>query len=71
MSLIDIALEAAGSDSSLVRKAISRIAVNQLASSTAARPRPFSLWSNVAKPVDPNIQGPVSDYTSWPSLTDR
>jgi prostaglandin-endoperoxide synthase 2 len=71
MSLIDIALEAAGSDSSLLRRTISKIAVDKLAASTNARPLPFSLWSAVPKPADPATQGPVSDYTSWPGLTDR
>lgn len=71
MSLIDIALEAAGSDSSLIRKSISRLAVDHLASSTPPRPHPFSLWSHIAKPAAANMQGPVSDYTSWPGLTDR
>lgn len=71
MSLIDIALEAAGSDSSLIRRTISRIAIDKLAQSTRARPLPFSLWSEAPKPADPNVAGPVSDYTSWPGLTDR
>ncbi|MEP6501943.1 MAG: peroxidase family protein [Betaproteobacteria bacterium] len=71
MSLIDIALEAAGSDSSLLRRTISKIAVDKLASSTSPRPLPFSLWSPVPKPADPATQGPVCDYTSWPGLTDR
>ncbi len=71
MSLIDIALEAAGSGSSLIRRTISKIAIDRLATSTAARPLPFSLWSAVPKPADPATQGPVNDYTSWPGLTDR
>lgn len=71
MSLIDIALEAAGTDSSVIRRCISRLAIEKLASSTLSRPLPYSLWSAVPKPADPNVQGPVSDYTSWPGLTDR
>jgi prostaglandin-endoperoxide synthase 2 len=71
MSLIDIALEAAGSDSSLVRKSLSKLAIDHLASSTTPRPHPFSLWSAIPKPADPDVAGPVSDYTSWPGLTDR
>ena len=49
---------------------INRSITNLLASSTTARPRPFSLWSPVAV-VKGGPNGPVSDYTSWPSLTDR
>ena len=71
MSLIDIALEAAGSSSSLIRRTISKIAIERLATSTTARPLPFSLWSAEPKPAAPGVQGPVSDYTSWPGLTDR
>ena len=49
---------------------INRSITNQLASSTTPRPRPFSLWSPVAA-VEGGASGPVSDYTSWPALTDR
>ena len=42
---------------------ISRFAINRIVNSTPPRPRPFSLWSE-----SPDV---VSDYTSWPSLTDR
>lgn len=49
---------------------INRSITNLLASSTTPRPRPFSLWSPV--PVAAGASsGPVSDYTSWPALTDR
>lgn len=71
MSLLDIALQGAGSNTSEIRKAICRIAVDRLASSTVPRPLPLSLWSSVDKPDDPNCQGPVCDYTTWPGLTDR
>lgn len=71
MSIVDIALEAAGTDSSVIRRCISRLAIEKLASATLSRPLPYSLWSAVPKPADPNVQGPVSDYTSWPGLTDR
>lgn len=53
----------------LLGNVISRLAINHVASSTAPRPRAFSLWSHL--PVDANGLGPVSDYTSWPALTDR
>jgi prostaglandin-endoperoxide synthase 2 len=49
---------------------INRFATNLIASSTTPRPRPFSLWSAVPAPGD-RSNGPITDYTSWPSLTDR
>ena len=42
---------------------INRIAINYIVNSTLPRPRPYSLWSEAP--------GAVSDYVSWPSLTDR
>jgi prostaglandin-endoperoxide synthase 2 len=49
---------------------ISRIAINHFAGSTHPRPRPFSLWS--AQPsTDPTSPEYITDYTSWPSLTNR
>ncbi len=39
-----------------LRTALSRALINQYCSATSPRPRPFSM---------------VSDYTTWPSLTDR
>jgi prostaglandin-endoperoxide synthase 2 len=49
---------------------LSEFAINHIATRTIERPRPFSLWS--ADPVKPGGDtGPVGDYTSWPSLTDR
>lgn len=49
---------------------LNRVAINHIASSTNPRPRPFSLWS--ALPVEAGSDtGPVSDYTTWPGLTDR
>lgn len=49
---------------------LNRVAINHIAASTSPRPRPFSLWSNL--PVAPGSDtGPVSDYTTWPGLTDR
>ena len=71
MTLLDVALKAAGSDSSMIRRAISRLAVGQLASATPSRPLSMSLWSPVARPSDPDRHGPVGDYASWPGLTDR
>ena len=71
MSLLDFALQSAGSNASEIRKAICRIAVDKLASATPPRPQRMSLWSPVDKPADPDRQGPVGDYTTWPGLTDR
>ena len=51
-------------------KQINRFTTNLIASSTTPRPRPFSLWSPVTA-VKNGHSGPISDYTSWPSLTDR
>lgn len=48
---------------------INRVATNSLATQTQARPRPFSLWSHVRVPK--GKLGPVSDFTSWPGLTDK
>jgi len=53
-----------------IGKQTNRFITNLIASSTAPRPRPFSLWSPVPA-VKGGASGPVSDYTSWPSLTDR
>ncbi len=53
----------------LIGKYINRTATHYLATRTHPRPRPFSLWSEV--PSKKDINGPVSDYTSWPGLTDR
>ncbi len=48
----------------------SRLGVNYFAASTPARPRAFSLWSAEPKPPG-DASGPITDYTSWPSLVDR
>lgn len=55
----------------LLHPAINRMAIKQECERTTARPRPFSLWS--AEPLsDPTgAIGPVDDYTSWPSLTNK
>lgn len=72
MSVVDIALQGgAAQDGQALRKVISKLAVDKLASSTPPRPLPMSLWSPIAKPADPNVQGPVCDYVTWPGLTDR
>jgi prostaglandin-endoperoxide synthase 2 len=50
---------------------VNRFAINRFANATKARPRPYSLWSAVPMPAGGNQPGPICDYTSWPSLTDR
>ncbi len=54
-----------------IRSIGNRMGINYFATRSAPRPRPYSLWSEVPKPPELNVQGPVSDYTSWPGLTDR
>jgi prostaglandin-endoperoxide synthase 2 len=49
-----------------VKELVNNFATNLLASSTTPRPRPYSLWSS-----DPNPQGEITDYTSWPALTNK
>lgn len=56
---------------------LNREAINHFASATKARPRAFSLWSPVQGPKTftdvPNVNDPeyVTDYTSWPGLTNK
>lgn len=57
------------------RKLINRIASNKICTAIEPRPRAFSTWSPVpqppaSKPLEYLPQGPVSEYTSWPMLTD-
>lgn len=51
-------------------KHVNRLLTNLIANSTTPRPRPLSLWSPVAVATG-GPSGPISDYTSWPALTDR
>lgn len=54
---------------------INRIATNTIARATSPRPRPYSLWwpegCEGERLVDGQANGPITDYASWPSLTDR
>ena len=53
---------------------INRIVTNTIARSTSPRPRPYSLWWPVGVPGErppSDAIGPITDYASWPSLTDR
>jgi prostaglandin-endoperoxide synthase 2 len=54
---------------------INRIVTNTIASATKPRPRPYSLWwpanSLDARSSADQTNGPITDYASWPSLTDR
>jgi prostaglandin-endoperoxide synthase 2 len=78
MSLLDVARKIAAQFPAkeilaipVVRHQVSRLAIEFLASRTTPRPRPYSLWSPEAKPAPPEQCGPITDYTSWPGLTDR
>src|SRR4029077_5042048 len=68
MSLVDLMLKFA-SHTPIVGPEVNRIAINHFAASTVPRPRPYSLWS--AAPADPKAPEYISDYTSWPSLTNK
>lgn len=50
---------------------LNRYITHKLCMTTFPRPRPFSLWSHVAKPAPKEQQGPPGEYTTWPMLTDR
>lgn len=54
-----------------LRPIVSRLAIDYLATRSTPRPRPYSLWSPEPKPAPIDQPGPITDYTSWPSLTDR
>lgn len=69
MSLIQLILKIA-EHTPVIGGEVNRVAINHFAGSTSPRPRPFSLWS--AEPAE-NTQAPeyVTDYTSWPGLTNH
>ena len=69
MSLVDLVIKLAG-HIPVVGTDVNRIAINYFAGSTTPRPRPYSLWSAVQE-TDPTLPEYVTDYTSWPSLTNR
>jgi prostaglandin-endoperoxide synthase 2 len=52
---------------------LSRHYINKFASAIAPRPRAFSLWSPVptANPPDPQAPNYITDYSSWPGLTNK
>ena len=51
---------------------INRRLIDCITRSTLSRPLPFSLWGiDPLQPGDAPDKGKVSDYISWPSLTDR
>jgi prostaglandin-endoperoxide synthase 2 len=52
---------------------LSRHYINKLASAIAPRPRAFSLWSPVPTqtPADPRVRNYITDYSSWPGLTNK
>jgi prostaglandin-endoperoxide synthase 2 len=51
--------------------ALNRHFINQFATNTKHRPRAYSLWSADPKPPGLDDPGPITDYTSWPALTDK
>src|SRR5215470_5674055 len=69
MSFIDLMTKFAG-HVPVVGKEVNRLAINHFAGTTTPRPRPFSLWSAETL-LDPKLPEYVTDYTSWPSLTNR
>lgn len=66
--ILDNAINALGR-TPIIGQISNRVAINTLAYATQPRPRPYSLFSSSPKPADGN--GPVTEYTSWPALTDR
>lgn len=52
-------------------KWVNRLATHYYCTTTAARPRAFSLWSHLAKPKSPEDWGSVGEYTTWPMLIDK
>lgn len=69
MGLVDLLVKLAR-HAPVVGEEVNRIAINHFARSTTPRPRPYSLWSAEVQ-KNPALPGYITDYTSWPSLTDR
>ena len=70
MSFIDPILKFA-SRLPLLDRFLNRHLINHFATTTKPRPKAFSLWSAVADPSDPSAAEYITDYTSWPSLTNK
>lgn len=72
MSIIDSILGFAGRHPALEGplKLMNRQIINHFAHAVAPRPRAFSLWSPVLAP-DPGQLDYITDYTSWPGLTNK
>jgi prostaglandin-endoperoxide synthase 2 len=70
MSFIDPILKFAARVPVLDRS-LNRHFINHFANTTVARPRPFSLWSSVPVGGDPTVPEYITDYTSWPGLTNK
>lgn len=66
--MLDNAINALGR-APIIGQISNRVAISTLAYATQPRPRPYSLFSNVPQAAGGN--GPITDYTSWPALTDR
>lgn len=50
---------------------VNRMVINDLSTLTTPRPRAFTLWHHSAHDPNNKGNGPVSDYTSWYSLTNK
>jgi prostaglandin-endoperoxide synthase 2 len=50
---------------------INRIGTNSIAHATYPRPRPYSLWGPDTGQSSTATNGSITDYASWPSLTNR
>jgi len=55
----------------ILGKFTNRMIINDLATLTTPRPRPFSLWHHKDPASSTTGTGSVSDYTSWYSLTNK
>src|SRR4051794_14911023 len=69
MSLIDPILKFV-SRHPLLDKSVNRHFINHFATTTVSRPRAFSLWSPNPS-LDPKSPDYITDYTSWPSPTNK
>jgi prostaglandin-endoperoxide synthase 2 len=69
MSLFDLIVKLAAR-TPLVGDDVNRLAINHFAGSTPPRPHGYSLWSAQSE-IDPTLPEYVTDYPSWPSLTNK
>lgn len=69
MSLVDL-IGMLAARTPVVGDSVNRLAINYFAGATTPRPHGYSLWSAELHP-DPASPDYVSDYPSWPSLTNK